>query len=160
VLIPIEELRERLEYDPETGVLRWRKGRRQRAGYLKPSGYREVEWRRKGAKALYPLAHRVAWTIAIGAWPSDEIGHRNGNRDDNRLANLREATSAENKQNRAPIRGKSWSLLGVSKTPRCRGWRAQMNNHYIGTFDTPEEAHQAYLAAKAERHAFQPQPRE
>ena len=157
--IPIEELRQRLEYDPETGVLRWRKGRRQRAGYLKSSGYREIEWRRRGRKTLYLLAHRAGWALATGAWPEHEIDHRDGVRDNNRLANLRPATSAENKQNRAPIRGKPWSMLGVTKTPRCRGWRAHMSGHFIGTFDSPEKAHQAYLAAKAERHSFQPQLR-
>jgi hypothetical protein len=161
----IEELRERLDYDPETGALRWRKGRKQMAGYIKKSGYREIEWRtrvegkRKGRKTLYLLAHRVAWALATGMWPENEVDHRDGVRDNNRLANLRSATSAENKQNRAPIRGKPWTMLGVTKTPRCRGWRAHMSGHFIGTFSTPEEARQAYLAAKAERHSFQPQPR-
>lgn len=163
--VSIEELRQRLEYDPETGVVCWRRKRGLVASYIKKSGYREIEWRtnikgrRKGRKTFYLLAHRVAWALATGTWPEHEIDHRDGVRDNNRLINLRPATSAENKQNRAPIRGKPWSMLGVTKTPRCRGWRAHMSGYFIGTFDTAEEAHQAYLAAKAERHSFQPQLR-
>ena len=165
--LSVEELHKRLKYDPETGELRWRK-RGLVAGYLKMSGYRELEWwtkgdgKRKGGRSQYVLAHRAAWALVTGAWPPNEIDHRNGNRDDNRLVNLRLATSAENKQNRAPIRGKPWTMVGASKVPRCKNrWRAGMSgNTYLGTFGSPEEAHQAYLAAKAERHKFQPVPRE
>jgi hypothetical protein len=161
--VSVEELRERLSYDPETGVLRWRKGRRRIAGYRKKNGYREIECRYK-RQSIYLLAHRVAWAIVMGAWPRDQIDHRNGNRDDNRLANLREATAAENQQNRARARGpirQHTGLLGASKAPRCKDrWRAHMHGHYLGTFGSSEEAHQAYLAAKAKYHQFQPVPRE
>ena len=160
--VSIEELRKRLDYDPETGKLCWRNGRS--AGYVQSSGYREIEWRtvtpgrRKGRRSIYLRAHRVAWALAMGGWPENEIDHRNGERDDNRFVNLRPATSAENKQNRAPNRMKPWSMVGVSRVPRCKNrWRAGMSGApYLGTFGSPEEAHQAYLAAKAERHQFQP----
>jgi HNH endonuclease len=164
--VSVEELRQRLEYDPETGVVCWRRKRGLVAGYIKKSGYREIEWRtsikgkRKGRKVFYPLAHRVAWALATGAWPENEIDHRNGNRDDNRLANLRLATRAENAQNLAPHRKRPWEMMGVSKAPRCKNrWRADMSKRYLGTFGSAEEAHQAYLAAKAQRHSFQPQLR-
>jgi hypothetical protein len=46
-------------------------------------------------------AHRVAWAIMTGAWPSDQIDHINGNRSDNRWCNLREADDRENAVNKA-----------------------------------------------------------
>ena len=170
VEIPIDELRERLAYDPETGVLRWRKG--QVAGHVtkgtpaQGGGYREIEWRttapgkRKGRRVHYLRAHRVAWALATGAWPINEIDHRDGARDNNRWRNLREATRAENAQNLVQEpRGKS-GVIGASRTPGCKDrWRADMNGRYLGAFGSAEEAHQAYLAAKAKYHPFQPQPR-
>lgn len=164
--IPIDELRERLDYNPETGVLRWRKGRKQVAGHVRKDGYREIEWvtreegKRKGRKSLYLLAHRVGWTLASGAWPPDQTDHCNGDRDDNRLTNLRPATHAENRQNLLQKPRKGAIMVGVSKTPRCKNrWRAGMSKRYLGTFGSPEEAHQAYLAAKKKFHPFQPIPR-
>ena len=165
--ISINELRERLDYDPATGVLRWRKGRKQIAGHVKPSGYREIEWvtrelgKRKGRKSIYPLAHRMAWAMTTGTWPENEIDHRNGNRDDNRLVNLRPATRAENAQNLVQEPRFGAPLVGVSRVPRCiNRWRAGMHGRYLGTFGSPEEASRAYFAAKAQVHSFQPQPRE
>jgi hypothetical protein len=90
----------RLSYDAKTGILQWRKGRRRTAGYVKKNGYREIELRFKG-RSVYLLAHRVAWAIATGNWPKNQIDHRDGARDNNCLTNLREATAAENQQNRA-----------------------------------------------------------
>jgi hypothetical protein len=48
-------------------------------------------------------------------------------------------------------------LMGASKEPgRTNLWRAGMNKRYLGMYRSPEEAHQAYLAAKAKYHLFQP----
>jgi hypothetical protein len=164
--VSVEELCQRLKYDADTGELRWRK-RGLKAGYIKPSGYRELEWwtkgggKRKGGSAQYLLAHRVAWALATGAWPADQIDHRDGDRDNNRLANLRPATHAENRQNLVQKPRKGAIMVGVSKAPRCKNrWRAGMSKRYLGTFGSPEEAHQAYLAAKKKFHPFQPIPRE
>jgi hypothetical protein len=47
-------------------------------------------------------AHRVAWALSTGRWPPDLIDHINRVKRDNRLANLREATHAQNLQNKSP----------------------------------------------------------
>jgi hypothetical protein len=44
--------------------------------------------------------HRIAWALVHGGYPAVEIDHINGNGADNRLCNLRLATSAQNNQNR------------------------------------------------------------
>lgn len=145
-----ERLREVLDYDPGTGVFRWRVSRPgvhagTVAGSVSASqGYRFI-WVNRSKYS----AHRLAWLHAYGVWPAGELDHRNWVRDDNRLANLREATGAQNSQNRRGCAG---------FYPSGRGWRATImvdgKSHNLGTFDTPEEASAAYVAAKKDLHPF------
>jgi HNH endonuclease len=147
-----DRLREVLDYDPETGIFTWRVRVSTHcypgdvAGYVCPQrGYVFIGLDR----CLYP-AHRLAWFYVHGEWPENEIDHRNGVRADNRLLNLRLATSAQNKQNCRKARG---------VTPWRNKWKAQIGlgnkvTKYLGLFDTEEEAHQAYLMAKVEMHQF------
>lgn len=91
-----------------------------------------------------------------GAWPTHEIDHINGKRTDNRTVNLRDVPRLVNQQNvRRAHRDSKLGVLGV--TPDRRGgFRAQITInkrlHFIGYFDTIEEAHSAYVAKKREVH--------
>ena len=120
------------------------------AGSLHSNGYWYIQI--DGRKYL---AHRLAWLITNGALPADQIDHIDGDRANNRLANLREATNAENQQNlrRAP-RGSTTGLLGAS--PHGGGFKARIRvdgeRRHLGQFDTPEQAHAAYLVAKKKLH--------
>lgn len=88
--------------------------------------------------------------------PKEQIDHINGNRMDNRIANLRCVSASVNQQNqRRPHRTNSTGYLGV--VPVRRGqFRAQIwvsgAAKNLGTFDTPQEAHAVYLHAKRLRH--------
>lgn len=81
-------LQELLDYDPVTGVFRWKRdGRRVKsgdeAGALDAWGYVRIGVDR----VLYP-AHRLAWLWVNGSIPSTPVKHRNGIGTDNRIANL------------------------------------------------------------------------
>lgn len=95
-----EDLISEMVYDPETGLFDWRNssGRRTnrdgRPGALRPDGYIYVSFRR-----VRYLAHRLAWFYVHGVWPHPVTDHINGNKSDNRIANLRQATHKENAQN-------------------------------------------------------------
>jgi hypothetical protein len=102
------------------------------------------------------MAHRLAWCIAYGEWPSLEIDHINGDAGDNRLCNLRNvdrATNAQNKRraqctNKSGIQGVETHAVGrLSASVWVGGKRV-----YLGRFDTAEEAHAAYVAAKRRLH--------
>jgi hypothetical protein len=66
------------------------------------------------------LAHRVAWALVTGAWPAEDIDHKNGRKDDNRFDNLRLASKRLNQENlRRAQKNNPWGLLGVSKAKDC-----------------------------------------
>ena len=153
-------VREFFNYDAETGLLTWRIRRANciktgdRAGYLKADGYLIV-----GVCWKLQLVHRVAWVHYYGAEAPKYIDHINGNRSDNRIANLRAATPKQNVQNikKAYSTNKSSGVLGVY-WHQCGKWQARIQtdgrSKSLGLFATKEEAHQAYLKAKREFHEF------
>lgn len=155
-----DEVRGLLDYSPETGEFRWRVNRGgikagSIAGTRHISGCVVVSLSKRLIKA-----HRLAWLCAHGKWPADQIDHINGVRWDNRIANLREANDKQNQQNRRRANKNSQSgLLGASWDCDRELWQARIKvdgrQLYIGRFDTAEEAHAAYLKAKAELHPFQ-----
>lgn len=78
------------------------------------------------------------------------VDHINGNTLDNRKANLRLCTNAENQQNSGP-RGGSSRFKGVSWVARRARWRVAFNwqgeTHFVGYFDDEEVAARAYDTA-------------
>lgn len=93
-----------------------------------------------------------------GTWPAGDVDHIDGDPRNDAFCNLRDVSTAGNIQNqkRAHVRNKTGGLLGVSKLKSSKRWRARICTNgvqtVIGWFDTPEEAHQAYLIAKREHH--------
>lgn len=88
-----------------------------------------------------------------GEWPADMIDHKNRDRTDNRWENLREATRSQNNANRRA--SSTHGFKGATFNRRQGRWMAQTKVNgkrvYLGYYDTPEEAHAAYVAA-AERY--------
>lgn len=114
----IEELREYLNYDPETGVLRWKKrpGLRapvrqgQTAGRCTSNVYRRLQFRGHTI-----LAHRVAFALHHGRWPTPCCDHIDGNPLNNRATNLRECSVSNNAHNRKMHRSSATGVKGVSR---------------------------------------------
>lgn len=78
--------------------------------------------------------------------------HINGNGLDNRRANLRPASRAQNMANRRPNVSAASKYKGVRKSERGSGWAAMLSGGYLGYFPTEEAAARAYDAAAAERY--------
>ena len=155
--VALERLREVLDYNPDTGVFAWKVSLRNRVKPGDAAGSYNQGYRRIEIDGICYTAHRLAWFYMHGVWPK-VIDHVNGNRDDNRIDNLRSTTFLGNSQNRRADRGGTSALVGVSWDTACQKWRATIGvrgkSKHLGYFDTEQEAHSAYLKAKARHHTY------
>jgi hypothetical protein len=153
-LLTADEVRRLLKYEPDTGTFYWGvdtwntsvgdiAGSRQSRGY----------WHIKINRRLY-MAHRLAWLFVTGEWPIGHVDHINGNRSDNRFANLRIATGSENAWNSSIRSNNACGYKGVHYKKAIKkfvaqihvGWRVR----HLGVFHTAVEAHSAYWKAAQE----------
>jgi hypothetical protein len=162
--ITLGRVRELLSYDPETGIFTWigRTSNRitvgDRAGRDTGNGYRRI-----AIDGYSYYEHHLAWFLVYGEWPENEIDHIDGKGFSNRIANLRKATPAQNRQNAVLRRTNKSGRTGVSWAKNIGKWEAYIWVNYkkkpLGYFDDLQDAGAAYLAAKRELHSFQPTPR-
>lgn len=155
----IDRLHELLECDPQAGRLTWKqsKGRQARgsqAGCLhKALGYVCIT-----IDGVSFGAHRIVWAMAHDRWPKDVIDHINGDRSDNRLANLRDVSVQVNTQNRSKARSCNASgYLGVSCIRSTGRFSSSIKGpdgrvRHLGTYASAEEAHSAYMREKLVLH--------
>jgi hypothetical protein len=146
-LLPIEAVRQLLDYEPDTGLLRW-KPRGQPQWDATYAGKEALTGRVDGYKRGKLLevsvrAHRVVWAWVYGYWPLN-IDHINGDRTDNRLANLREVTVRQNAQNMKRYENNKSGYTGVIWMKRAERWRATIKilgrNKHLGSFRNIEDA--------------------
>lgn len=156
----VARLRDVLSYSPEQGVFVWARsvGRRavvgSVAGGIGNHGYRMI--RLDGRKHC---AHRLAWLWWYGAPPDGEVDHINGNRQDNRISNLRCVSRSQNMQNlRRARKDNGCGLLGAHYSKREGKWQAKImvdgKTKSLGYFETPEKAHERYMREKCRVHPF------
>lgn len=157
-----------LNYDHENGIL-WHKPRPIRPDHARHDKiwnerYATPKLRRsrKGSYLHIKIdgvlyrSHRIAWLYYYGVWPTTLIDHENGVRDDIRIKNLREATFSNNTMNSTKRSDNASGFKGVDYMAKKGLWRARVGisgkNIFLGLFQTPEDAHEAYKAASRELH--------
>lgn len=153
VLLPAAMLPEFLKYNPGTGILTWAVERQPQrpagsiAGSVGCDGYIQVCISSQRYKA-----HRIAWAMHHGEWPTSIIDHINGVKTDNRIDNLRTASHSQNlsnfgvpSHNKTGIKGVSWDRTN-NKWRSCISVNGKTIN--LGRFSSIDEAARAYAAAQ------------
>lgn len=166
-----EIVRELIDYDPITGVLTWKpRSPSLFSGAEQSQEHSAKIWnaRYAGTPALKCLnkngyrhgaifgrtvtAHSVAWAIHCGSWPEHGIDHINGERQDNRIKNLRDVPDSENAKNQKRNKRNTSGVTGVSYFARTRKWVAMIKGggkvRNLGYFHTLEEAAAARKVAE------------
>ena len=156
-----------LRYEPETGKLFWLR----RPLWMFPDERAWKIWntRYEGAEAFTAIAngyrrgaifgntlaaHRVAWAVHHVQWPKGEIDHINGDRSDNRLANLRDVDSAGNHKNMSRASNNKSGVTGVHWCNTWNRWIAKIKvggkTKSLGQFERFEDAVVARQKAQQE----------
>lgn len=140
-------------YNPEDGLFRFTTSRGGKykhdiAGSLDNTGYIHIML--NGKKYL---AHILVWLYCFEELPVAELDHINGIKHDNRLDNLREVTRSQNNMNRKVLKSNKLGIKGVRKQANGK-FTARINingkQKHLGTFNTAEEASEAYNTAAKE----------
>lgn len=154
-----------LSYCPDTGDLTWlprpREMFRNKQSFMawnaRYSGNRAFStmngagYRHGSIFGKFHLAHRVALALVNGGWP-DEVDHINGDRTDNRLENLRDASRTENARNMRRHSRNTSGVTGVFWHKQRGKWAARimMDGSYysLGLFANISDAIAARKAAE------------
>ena len=163
----VDYLRDCLAYDPESGVLTWLERPENHFSNLRAHRTFMVRWAGKPAGSLTTqgylivslfgssyLAHRLAWAIHYGAWPTKCVDHINCVKDDNRLCNLRDVESKVNDLGRAKYRTNSSGVTGIAWLQASKKWKVTVGfrgkKYYLGLYRDLEEAIQVREQANKE----------
>lgn len=156
----VEVVRSRLDYDPDTGIFIWRRhpgtGNGAKilnatypgkvAGTIGRDGYAKITLNQRICRA-----HRLAWMHFHGETPPSEIDHRDRNRANNAIANLRAADDYENMWNRSLNKTNTSGFKGVTWHKKNKIWVASIfvahRRIYLGSFTEIHAAAAAYVEA-------------
>lgn len=166
-----EYVRELLDYDPLTGILRWKPRSESRfasasladswnkqyagkvAGRLGSNGYRYI----KIEKVNY-REHRIIWLWVHGEWPP-QVDHDDRDTSNNRLSNLKKATNVTNSKNKGLRSDNTSGIPGVQWSDRKQRWTVEIYvdgaRKYVGQFREKGDAVTARKNAERQ-HGYHP----
>ena len=169
-ILDIEQLRNLLRYDPDSGKLYWLP--RQPTMFPNEGAWRSWMTRYCGKEAFTSktdkgyfhgtilgqnyAAHRVAFAIHYGYWPDADLDHADRERTNNKIENLRIATTSQNMSNRTKAINRSSKFRGVHWCNRDKSWIAKITKNrkirHLGNFRDEANAALAYDNAAKEIH--------
>ena len=145
-----ETLRHLFAYEPDTGrLVRTKSDRSDMVGVA--ADYRTVEV----FGERYRTTH-VIWAILTGEWPQEFIDHINGNDQDNRQINLREATASQNQWNKIQGGKLPKGVVFKKDAQRSKPWSVRFRwfgtKFYFGSYATEAEAIEVANRERAKLH--------
>ena len=151
----LTQLQAIFDCNTETGVVTWKDvGFKAGKKVIGRQGSIQGRYRTIHAPGVNLKVHRVVWLFYHGIWPKGSLDHRDGNTLNNAISNLREATAAENNQNKGRPKNNKTGKKGVTLT--SGGFMAQImadgSKHVFPRTETLEEAAAIYEDAARRLH--------
>lgn len=150
----IGDIRDLINYDPMNGVLT---AKVNFSGRQAGSVIGSQTWQGYYAFSLFGkkcFAHRLAWLLHYGEWPSMSIDHINGIKTDNRIENLRLCSLSQNQFNKPTPKNNQTGVKGVHFSKRDKKYVAgvQVNGKFrsAGRYNDLESAKQAVMKLREE----------
>jgi len=149
-LITIEELKEILTYDSESGVFSWNRTGTGRSGKIAGTssggGYQQITIKRRKY-----LSHRLAWFFVNNEWPT-LIDHIDGDGMNNKICNLRIVTHSQNTMNCKINKNSRSGVNGVSFCNKKKKWTTYIQSKgktiHLGRFVEKDDAIKSRRAAE------------
>lgn len=159
--LTLHSARELFTYEPDSGRLFWKIETGHHAkgaivGWRDRHGYQVFK-----IKGKYYQAHRVIWLMHYGSWPAHRIKHLDGNRANNHISNLHDATYLETQQQRATSSNNASGFNGVSWNKRRGKWISRVNiggyTFELGSFADQQAAIKARKQADQKKKQLNPE---
>ena len=156
-LPPLEELKEYLDYNPDTGIITWKKAKQGiRVGQV---GGAISSDNRKSRMQIYfnctcYMLHRVAYYIYHGVDPLEKmVDHKHNPKTNNKIDNLRLANNSQNQMHRVNLnRNNTSGVIGVYWNKKAKKWYSKIYYHssqkHLGYFINKEDAIKARREAE------------
>lgn len=163
-------LSELLDYDPSTGKLFWKERDEKYFSSLRACRSWNGKYANKEAMTANHstgylsgtifgtsyLAHRVIWILCYGYEPQI-IDHNDGDKKNNRIANLQDVSCEESMKNLPRAKNNKSSVTGVHWNKATSKWAVQIKVNkrsiHLGYFNTLEEATKVRKSAE-QQHSF------
>lgn len=153
-----DDLREILDYDPITGIFRWRWRNdvqlcvnRRLAGKIAGGPKSDGGYTKIRINGQDHQAHRLAWLHVYGEWPLGDLDHRDMVGTHNWIANLRPATRPQNVANTGLRITNVSGAKGVHWDKCHQRWRVRITlngkKNHLGYFHDREVAAAVYATA-------------
>ncbi|MGG1954323.1 HNH endonuclease [Enterobacter cloacae] len=126
LLMSVGDIRDLIDYNPETGVLT---AKVNFSGRQAGSVIGSQTWQGYYAFSLFGkkcFAHRLAWLLHYGEWPSQPIDHINGIKTDNSIRNLRLCSLSQNQFNKPTQKNNTTGVKGVYWNKRDKRYVASV----------------------------------
>lgn len=150
-MITHRELLDVLDYDPETGIFRWKiKTKRIKVGDIAGSVHKGIGHPIIGYNRELYLKRRLAWFYYYGVWPDPDVVQVDKNPANTKISNLREASKAQTAVTRVLTQksGRRGVYLCHGKYQARVCFRGKIE--YLGSYINKDDAARVYDARALE----------